>query len=328
MNGETAHTSVLSKEICDILLPGPNGIFVDATFGAGGHARRFLEQGASFVYAIDQDETVRPFVDALATDYPQKLSFHLGNFSHLTTLLPETAHGKVSGILFDLGVSSMQLDQSERGFSFMRDGPLDMRMSGKGPSAQEAINQLSEQELADIFYYYGEERRSRQIAAAICLQRRTTPFTTTLQLAQAVSTVLGGRTGKIHPATRVFQGLRIYVNQELDILASAFTEAAALLIPGGKLAVITFHSLEDRLVKRLFKSLSLEHDQFHILTKKPVAPTEAETRVNPRSRSAKLRILQKKLAVDLVHDDALRTPFDNAQDASHSHHACKESCHV
>lgn len=291
-SAQNSHISVLRHAVCDALSPQHAGQFLDATFGAGGHTSMLLEEGADHIHAIDQDPTVQPFADRLKDKFPNRFSFYQGNFSALTTLLPDTLKNNLQGALFDLGVSSMQLDQTERGFSFMKDGPLDMRMSAKGRSAQDVIQQLSEEDLAAIFYYYGEERRSRAIAKAICAQRRKTPFSTTTQLANLISQTLGGRQGKTHPATKAFQGLRIYVNQELDVIEPALTQALSFLKPAGRIAVITFHSLEDRLVKRLFKQLEKE-GQVAIITKKPIAASTEESKENPRSRSAKLRVAEK-----------------------------------
>ena len=274
------------------------GIWVDGTFGAGGYTRRLLEAGAGTVVGIDRDPQVFDMAAAWAGDYGDRLRLVEGTFSDLDRL----AGGPVDGVVLDLGVSSMQLDQAERGFSFLRDGPLDMRMGAEGPSAAELLNTASEAEIADVLYHYGEERASRRIARAIVAAR---PLETTAQLAEVVASQLPrAKPGQSHPATRSFQAIRIWVNDEFGQLAEGLEAAERALKPGGQLAVVTFHSLEDRIVKRFFQHRSGAEGQgsryaparvqdapaFTLKTRRAVGPDEAELAANPRARSAKLRV--------------------------------------
>ena len=292
------HTSVLLAEVVAALEPGPGKLIVDGTFGAGGYSRAFLAAGACVV-AFDRDPSARRFAEGLSED------FRLvdGRFSQMAEELGE---GAADGVALDLGVSSMQLDQAERGFSFMRDGPLDMRMGADGPTAADIVNTAEPQELARIFYVYGEERQSRRVAAFIARRRAEQPFTRTLDLAEVIERALGGRRGaKVHPATRSFQGLRIAVNEELSELEAGLVAAETVLKPGGRLAVVTFHSLEDRIAKAFFAERAgrlpggSRHAppveagapaSFTLLFNGAQAPGEAETAVNPRARSAKRRV--------------------------------------
>ena len=292
------HTSVLLAEVVAALEPGPGKLIVDGTFGAGGYSRAFLAAGARVV-AFDRDPSARRFAEGLGE------AFRLvdGRFSQMAEELGE---GAADGVALDLGVSSMQLGQAERGFSFMRDGPLDMRMGADGPTAADIVNTAEPQELARIFYVYGEERQSRRVAAFIARRRAEQPFTRTLDLAEVIERALGGRRGaKVHPATRSFQGLRIAVNEELSELEAGLVAAEAVLKPGGRLAVVTFHSLEDRIAKAFFAERAgrlpggSRHappveagapPSFKLLFNGAQAPGEAETAANPRARSAKLRV--------------------------------------
>ena len=293
-----AHVSVLLREVVEALAPAPGKRIVDATFGAGGYARAFLEAGAE-VIAFDRDPTAAAFAAPLAASG----RFHLVE-DRFSTLAEHVEPG-CDGVAFDLGVSSMQLDEAERGFSFMRDGPLDMRMERAGLSAADLVNGAEQAELARIFWVYGEERQSRRIAAALVRRRGETPFTRTLDLAEAVERALGGRKGaKTHPATRVFQALRIAVNAELAELEAGLDAAEQVLGPGGRLAVVTFHSLEDRIVKAFFTeragrtAAGSRHrppaqqgprPTFSLLFNGARTAGEAEVAANPRARSAKLR---------------------------------------
>lgn len=289
------HASVLLGEVLEALAPAPGKLIVDGTFGAGGYSRAFLGAGADVV-AFDRDPTAARFAEGLGP----KFRLVRDTFSNMAR------HVDVcDGIALDLGVSSMQLDEAERGFSFMRDGPLDMRMSVEGPSAADIVNEAEQVELARIFWLYGEERESRRIAAAIVRRRAEQPFTRTVDLAEVVERALGGRRGaKTHPATKVFQALRIAVNDELAEVEAGLVAAEQILRAGGRLAIVTFHSLEDRIVKAFFVERSgrtpggsrhLPPAQqgraptFDMLFKNAVAPSEAETAANPRARSAKLR---------------------------------------
>ncbi len=296
---EAPHLSVLLAEVTSVLKPGPGEIIVDGTFGAGGYARAFLDSGAQVV-AFDRDPTARRFAAPLEAT---------GRFRLIEARFSEMGEhfgpGSVDGVALDIGVSSMQLDEADRGFSFMRDGPLDMRMSDKGPTAADLVNTLEKDELARIIWLYGEERESRRIASFLIRRRATQPFERTLDLAEVVEKALGGRRGaKTHPATKVFQALRIAVNEELAELEAALVAAEKILKTGGRLAVVTFHSLEDRIVKSFFtaRSGNLPGGSRHA---PPVAggpaPTfalpfkgamesgDAELAANPRARSAKLR---------------------------------------
>ena len=301
------HTPVLLKEVVEVLAPKAGETMVDCTLGGGGHSEALLEAGAS-VIGLDQDP------DALAFAKERRLRrfesrFHpaRANFSQLSTVLEGMGVARVDGMLIDLGVSSWQLDTAERGFSFMREGPLDMRMNPEeGPTAADLVNTASAAELVHIFREYGEEPNARRIAAHLVSARMARPFQTTMQLALAIEEA-SPRRSRVHPATRVFQALRIAVNRELEVLQSVLAQAPALLRPGGRLAIISFHSLEDRIVKEFFKLHSMpELDRpewpaprpnpeyiFDALTRKPVIASAEEQQRNPRSRSAKLRAVIK-----------------------------------
>jgi 16S rRNA (cytosine1402-N4)-methyltransferase len=292
------HISVLLDEVVEHLACGPGDTVVDGTFGAGGYSRAILATGAKVV-AFDRDPTVRRF----AAGFPED-RFRLveAKFSEMDAVLGE---GGADGVALDLGVSSMQLDEAGRGFSFMADGPLDMRMGGDGPTAAELVNTAEEAELARIIFVYGEERESRRIARAIVRRRTEQPFTRTLELAEFVEKALGGRRGaKIHPATRTFQGLRIAVNDELGELEAGLVAAERALKAGGRLCVVTFHSLEDRIVKAFLAVRSGRtpagsrhappqargaEPSFRLLFNGAQGSSEAEVAANPRARSAKLR---------------------------------------
>ena len=294
-----AHRSVLIDEVAAALEPAPGKTIVDGTFGAGGYSRVFLAAGAS-VIAFDRDPTARRFAEGLD---PQRFRLVEARFSELDAV---TGAASVDGVALDLGVSSMQLDEAERGFSFMRDGPLDMRMGAQGRTAADLVNGEEPAELARILFVYGEERKSRCIAGAIARRRAEQPFTRTLELAEFIEQALGGRRGaKTHPATRAFQALRIAVNDELAELEQGLAAAERALKTGGRLAVVTFHSLEDRIVKSFLTvragktpggSRHLPRAEttgpapsFELLFNGARAPQPAETAANPRARSAKLR---------------------------------------
>lgn len=283
------------------------GIWIDGTFGAGGYARGLLDAGAARVIGIDRDPLALQMAAAWAGQYGGRLQLIAGNFADLDAL----AGDPVDGVVLDLGVSSMQLDQAERGFSFMRDGPLDMRMSQDGPSAADLVNEASEETLADILYHFGEEHASRRIAHAIVAARATQPITRTLQLAEIIGRCLPRpKPGQSNPATRSFQALRIAVNGEFDALAQGLAAAERALKPGGLLAVVTFHSLEDRVVKRFLQiaagqeghsnryapAATQDAPRFEVLTKKAVGPDDRELSDNPRARSAKLRVARRTSA--------------------------------
>jgi len=292
------HVPVLMNEVVDALAPAPGQTIIDGTFGAGGYTRAILATGAS-VTAFDRDPTVARFAQDLPAD---RFRLVEARFSEMDEILGE---GVADGVALDLGVSSMQLDQAERGFSFMQDGPLDMRMGASGPTAADLVNTADPAELARIFFVYGEERESRRIARAIAKRREEQPFTRTLELAEFIEKSLGGRRGaKIHPATRAFQGLRIAVNEELSELEAGLVAAERVLKAGGRLCVVTFHSLEDRIVKSFLSvragrtPAGSRHappvqkgpaPSFQLLFNGARGPTEAEVAANPRARSAKLR---------------------------------------
>jgi 16S rRNA (cytosine1402-N4)-methyltransferase len=302
------HAPVLLAEVMEALAPGPGDVIIDATFGAGGYSRAILATGAT-VIALDRDPTVQPHADAVANDYPGKFRLVRTPFSGLAEAFADSGEARLDGVVFDIGVSSMQLDQAERGFSFMRDGPLDMRMSANsdhgGQTAADIVNEWDHGPLAHIFKLYGDERQSGRVATAILRRRVEQPFERTLDLAAVVEKALGGRRGApIHPATRVFQALRIAVNDELGELRAGLEAAEATLSPGGRLAVVTFHSLEDRIVKAFLTERTgnapggSRHAPVAIETRKPSFTLsfkgareagEAERADNPRARSAKLR---------------------------------------
>ncbi|WP_322512281.1 16S rRNA (cytosine(1402)-N(4))-methyltransferase RsmH [Chloroflexus sp.] len=290
------HTPVLLAEVVAALAPRPGGRYLDATVGGGGHALAVLQaaQPGGMLLGIDADpDALAATAERLAeAGLRQQAVLRHGSFADLAALATEAGFTAVDGILFDLGVSSYQLDTPERGFSFAADGPLDMRLDPtQGLTAADLVNRLSERELADILFQYGEEHAARRIARAIVERRRAQPFQRTADLAAVVARAVGGRHGRIHPATRTFQALRIAVNQELDRLAVALPQAVALLAPGGRLAVISFHSLEDRIVKQFLRTEAAgETPRLALITKKPVVASDAEVAANPRARSAKLRV--------------------------------------
>ena len=260
-------------------------VVVDMTVGAGGHAAALLEAGVREVVGIDRDPEALAIATERLSRFPDRVRVVQARFSEVD----EDDVGGAGGVLFDLGVSSMQLDEAERGFSFREDAPLDMRMAGDSagePSAADLVNGLSERELADVIYHFGDERQSRRIAAAIVRKR---PITTTDQLAGVVAGAVGRRPGGPHPARRTFQALRIAVNRELEELAAALPHATDLLVPGGRVVVISYHSLEDGIVKRAFR----DDPGLRVLTKKPVVATDDERAANPRARSAKLRAAER-----------------------------------
>ena len=291
------HIPVLLRPLLKAVAP-VSGVWLDGTFGAGGYARGLLEAGATRVIGIDRDPAVFRMAEGWAGAYGDRLTLVQGTFSDLDTL----AGALLDGVVLDLGVSSMQIDEADRGFSFMKDGPLDMRMGQDGPSAADLVNTLTEAQLADILYNYGEERASRRIARAIVAAR---PFETTLQLAAVIERCLPrAKPGQSHAATRSFQALRIAVNDEFGQLEQGLAAAERALKPGGQLAVVSFHSLEDRVVKRFFQLRSGAEGQgsryapertptiaaFTMTTRRATGPDDDELAQNPRARSAKLRI--------------------------------------
>ncbi len=301
---QAPHRPVLLAEVVQALAPAAGQRIVDGTFGAGGYSRAFLDAGAE-VLAIDRDPTAKRFGDPLEQAFPGRFQLVLGRFSELDLHLAQAGHAACDGVALDLGVSSMQIDDAERGFSFMRDGPLDMRMGEDGPTAADLVNETPEADLSRMFWVYGEERASRRIAHVLVRERAKAPFTRTLALAETVERAVGGRRGApTHPATRVFQALRIAVNEELHELEAGLLAAERALRSGGRLAVVTFHSLEDRIVKAFFTeragrtpagsrhrppAAAAAAPSFTLLFNGARAPGAEETFDNPRARSAKLR---------------------------------------
>ncbi|MGR3526646.1 MAG: 16S rRNA (cytosine(1402)-N(4))-methyltransferase RsmH [Paracoccaceae bacterium] len=293
------HIPVLLRPLLKAVAP-VTGVWLDGTFGAGGYTRGLLEAGADKVIAVDRDPLAFQMAASWADAYGDRIQMVEGVFSRMDEYGQD-----LDGVVLDLGVSSMQLDMAERGFSFMKDGPLDMRMSQSGPSAADIVNTADEGVIADILFNYGEERASRRIARSIVKARTTAPITTTLELARLIEGCLPrSKPGQSHPATRSFQALRIAVNDEYRELAEGLAAAERALKPGGKLAVVTFHSIEDRMVKRFLQARSgtagranryapLEAEtvaQFSQTTRKAIGPDDQELAENPRSRSAKLRV--------------------------------------
>ena len=297
---ETSHEPVLLKEVLHFLQVKAGGSYVDGTVGGGGHAEAILDrmEGQGLYVAIDRDrETLERARERLGR-FERQVHFVHGVFSQISKILKDLQIETVDGVLIDLGVSSFQLEAGERGFSFLKEGPLDMRMDPEGletdgrwplPTAAEIVNEWPEKELAEIFYKFGEERFARRIARAIVAVRRGSPFNTTTELSRFIEKTVPRGRSKIHPATRVFQALRIVVNGELDHLKRFLSDEFRFLNEAGRVAVISFHSLEDRLVKQSFRS----REDLKVITKKPVTASVEELRENPRSRSAKLRIAEK-----------------------------------
>jgi 16S rRNA (cytosine1402-N4)-methyltransferase len=305
---EFHHIPVLFAEVVTALDPGPGKRFIDGTLGGGGHALALIErsQPGGSLLGIDADPAALAAAQArfsAARLAAESFTFHHGNAAELSRIAAQHGVHTVDGILFDLGVSSHQLDTAQRGFAFSNDGPLDMRLDPtQGPTAADLIAELSEQELADIIYRYGEERASRRIARYIVERRERQPFTSTADLAAVIARAAGrGGRERIHPATRSFQALRIAVNAELDHLEQMLPQAVDLLRVGGRLAVISFHSLEDRIVKLFFRAESgyggneapNQPVRLRIVTKKPIEASDAEITTNPRARSAKLRVAER-----------------------------------
>lgn len=306
--GPAHHIPVLGRRVAEFLNIRHDGLYVDATFGAGGYSRAILALGARVV-GIDRDQTAIAMGAGLVEAAQGRLLLSEDRFSNLEPACRELDIDGVDGVVFDLGVSSMQLDRAERGFSFRHDGPLDMRMGGDGPSAADLVAAAGERDLAAIIFLLGEERHSRAVARAIVRARGESPIATTKQLADIVSSVVRAKPGDIHPATRTFQALRIFINDELGELVTALAASERLLAPGGRLVVVSFHSLEDRIVKtfladrsktpagsRHMPELAAPAPTFTVLTKKPVTADEAEIAENPRARSAKLRAAERNEA--------------------------------
>lgn len=299
------HFPVMLPEVLQALSPRHGEVYVDATFGNGGYSEAILKAASCKVIALDRDPGVAAKARELAAKYGERFEFRAGQFSHFSELVSE----EVNGAVFDIGVSSMQLDEAERGFSFAKEAPLDMRMSQSGKTAADLVNSLPEAELADLIYNYGEERKSRQIARRIVELRKQKPISTTKELAEIINGVVRRTPGGIDPATRTFQALRIAVNNELGELKAGLSGAAARLAPGGRLVVVDFHSLEDRIVKTFLKENTGKTRHISRYRPEPqpqdgaifaecskaITPSEEELKLNHRSRSAKLRFAVKKL---------------------------------
>ncbi len=312
------HIPVLRDEVVAALNPHAGAVIVDGTFGAGGYTRALLASAAGRVIAIDRDPRAIAIGRKLEGEAAGRLTVIEGRFGEMAALLAAAGIQSVDGIALDIGVSSMQLDEADRGFSFMNDGPLDMRMASSGDSAADLVNTLPEAELADLIYLYGEERRSRHVARAICQARTLNPITRTAELAAIVARVVRSEPGH-HGATRTFQALRIAVNDELGELRRGLAAAEHLLRPEGRLAVVTFHSLEDRVVKHFLdrrsgkggggsrhlppQAQTVRAPSFRLVHKGVVAPTAAETAANPRARSAKLRAAERTAGPAWPGDD-------------------------
>lgn len=297
----SSHIPVLLNEIVEAIDPQDGDIVIDGTFGGGGYTSAILDKAKCQVIAIDRDPDAIDRGRELSQKFEGRLTMLEGCYGDMAALVNQ----KVNAVVLDIGVSSFQIDEAERGFSFREDGPLDMRMARSGESAADVVNTYAEKDLADIIYKYGEERRSRQVAHAIIEARKEEEITTTDQLAKIVRSVVWQAKDKIDPATRTFQGLRIYVNDELGELERGLVAAEQLLMPGGRLVVVTFHSLEDRIVKHFFKERSGSMPRgnkyapdlgdtgpkatFKIINRKPITPSDEENRKNPRARSSKLR---------------------------------------
>jgi len=294
----SVHVPVLQDEVVALLRPRPAGRYLDATIGLGGHAEAILRasEPTGTLVGIDRDADALAIARQRLAPFGGRVTTLQGRYEELGQLVEPDA--RFDGILFDLGASSLQMDAAERGFSFSRQGPLDMRMDrGVGRTAADLLGELSEEELADLIFQWGEERWSRRIARAIVTARREKPIATTTELATVVGRAIPRRLWPrhIHPATRTFQALRIAVNDEVTGLGLALEEATRLLVPGGRVAVISFHSLEDRTVKQTWRRLEAEAG-LRIVTKRPMTPGTVEQDANPRSRSAKLRAVEQPVA--------------------------------
>ena len=319
--GTASHIPVLARPAIDHLKIRDGGVYIDGTFGAGGYSRLILEAGNTKVIGIDRDQSAVARGFGLVEAAGGRLTLVEDRFSALDRVARECGVDAADGVVLDVGVSSMQLDEAERGFSFRLEGPLDMRMGTAGPSAADVVASASERDLANIIFLLGEERHSRAVARAIVAARKEKPIETTGALAAIVARVVRAKPGEIHPATRTFQALRIFVNEELHELAEGLAAAERILKAGGRLVVVSFHSLEDRMVKTFFTERGRQQagsrhapvadappPTFSILTKRPVVADAAEIAANPRARSAKLRAGERTQAAP--RDGGIEQPFD------------------
>jgi len=309
MTEPSPHISVLRNEVVEALAPKEGGVYVDGTFGAGGYSRALLEAASCTVWGIDRDPLAQQFGAELGREFPGQITVLSGCYGEMEELLAAVGVEQIDGVALDIGVSSMQINDPSRGFSFRGDGPLDMRMGDHGATAADVVNEMAEQELADIIYRYGEERASRRVARAIVNRRSEQAITRTGQLASAVRSAVAKSKDGIDPATRTFQALRIYVNDELGELDRGLEAAEKLLGPGGRLAVVSFHSLEDRRVKTFLQERSGAGPRpsrhlpqlagpeklptFRLIKKGSIKPSSEETARNPRARSARLRVAER-----------------------------------
>jgi len=305
----SGHIPVLLTEVLATLAPRDGGVYLDGTFGGGGYARAILEHASCTLWAIDRDPEAIERGASLVARFPGRLHLLHGQFGDMIALLDQAGISELDGVVLDLGVSSFQIDDPARGFSFRHDGPLDMRMGKHGTSAADLVNTLPERALADVLYELGEERASRRIARAIVAARLEAPIETTGRLAEVIRSVLPPDRSGNHPATRSFQALRIKVNDELQQIEDALSQAVRVLCPGGRLVVVAFHSLEDRIVKRFMSEtagrtgapsrhnpaglIARDAPSFRLLTSRALRPGSQETNQNPRSRSARLRALER-----------------------------------
>ncbi len=328
---EASHIPVLCEAVCEAMAARDDAVYVDGTFGAGGYTRALLQTANCTVIGIDRDPQAERFAAPIKAEYGARFLFLSGCFGDMRTLLAEAGYKQVDGVMLDLGVSSMQLDQGERGFSFQHNGDLDMRMGQDGLSAADIVNTYSEATLAQIFKIYGEERRARAIARAIAKARTDAYIATTKDLSKIIQSVLGApRFGHIHPATRCFQALRIFVNDELGELLRGLQAAEALLVTQGKLAIVSFHSLEDRIVKQFFavraglQGSSSRHlppretvsASFSVSNRRGITADAAEVDANPRARSARLRV-GERLAGDVFSGTEITLPYLNIKEQNH-----------
>jgi len=305
----SGHIPVMLNEVLSTLAPRDGGVYLDGTFGGGGYARAILEHASCTLWAIDRDPEAIERGASLVARFPGRLHLLHGQFGDMIALLDQARISELDGVVLDLGVSSFQIDDPARGFSFRHDGPLDMRMGKHGTSAADLVNTLPERALADVLYELGEERASRRIARAIVAARLEAPIETTGRLAEVIRSVLPPDRSGNHPATRSFQALRIKVNDELQQIEDALSQAVRVLCPGGRLVVVAFHSLEDRIVKRFMSEtagrtgapsrhnpaglIARDAPSFRLLTSRALRPGSQETNQNPRSRSARLRALER-----------------------------------